>query len=194
MALYGYARVSTKQQELTGNGLEVQVHALLGAGVPENNIYKDAATGATLDRPSFEELRSILKSGDTLVVTKFDRIARSASQGIQIIDDFLTRGISEDILNMGKLNNTPNGKLIRTVMLAFAEFEKDMIVERTQAGRAIARKKPGFKEGRPPALNKRQKQQALDLLKNHSYSEVAELTGVSPRTLMRYKACATKIS
>ena len=90
MALYGYARVSTKQQELTGNGLEVQVHALLGAGVPENNIYKDAATGATLDRPSFEELRSILKSGDTLVVTKFDRIARSASQGIQIIDDFLT--------------------------------------------------------------------------------------------------------
>ena len=133
MALYGYARVSTKQQELTGNGLEVQVHDLLEAGVPENNIYKDAATGATLDRPSFEELRSILKSGDTLVVTKLDRIARSASQGIQIVDDFLTKGISVDILNMGKLNNTPNGKLIRTVMLAFAEFEKDMIVERTQA-------------------------------------------------------------
>ena len=66
MALYGYARVSTKQQELTGNGLEVQVHDLLEAGVPENNIYKDAATGATLDRPSFEELRLILKSGDTL--------------------------------------------------------------------------------------------------------------------------------
>ena len=194
MALYGYARVSTKQQELTGNGLEVQVHDLLEAGVPENNIYKDAATGATLDRPSFEELRSILKSGDTLVVTKLDRIARSASQGIQIVDDFLTKGISVDILNMGKLNNTPNGKLIRTVMLAFAEFEKDMIVERTQAGKAIARQKPGFKEGRPHALNKRQKQQALDLLKNHSYSEVAELTGVSPRTLMRYKACATKIS
>ena len=95
---------------------------------------------------------------------------------------------------MGKLNNTPNGKLIRTVMLAFAEFEKDMIVERTQAGKTIARQKPGFKEGRPPALNKRQKQQALDLLKNHSYSEVAELTGVSPRTLMRYKANALKIS
>ena len=122
-----------------------------------------------------------------LVVTKFDRIARSASQGIQIIDDFLTRGISVDILNMGKLNNTPNGKLIRTVMLAFAEFEKDMIVERTQAGRAIARKKPGFKEGRPPALNKRQKQQALDLLKNHSYSEVAELTG-GKRLKIRYLA------
>ena len=133
-------------------------------------------------------------SGDTLVVTKLDRIARSASQGIQVIDDFLTRGISVDILNMGKLNNTPNGKLIRTVMLAFAEFEKDMIVERTQAGKAIARQKSGFKEGRPPALNKRQKQQALDLLKDHSYSEVAELTGVSPRTLMRYKAYATKIS
>ena len=134
MALYGYARVSTKQQELTGNGLEVQVHDLLEPGIPENNIYKDTATGATLDSPSFQELRLFFYSGDTLVVTKLDRIARSASQGIQIIDDFLTRGISVDILNMGKLNNTPNGKLIRTVMLAFAEFEKDMIVKRTQGG------------------------------------------------------------
>ena len=135
MALYGYARVSTKQQELADNGIEVQVHDLLETGVPENNIYKDVATGATLDRPAFEELRSVLKSGDILVVTKLDKIARSASQGIQIIDDFLTRGISVDILNMGKLNNTPSGKLIRTVMLAFAEFEKDMIIERTQAGK-----------------------------------------------------------
>ena len=192
MALYGYARVSTKQQELADNGIEVQVHDLLETGVPENNIYKDVATGATLDRPAFEELRSVLKSGDILVVTKLDKIARSASQGIQIIDDFLTRGISVDIINMGKLNNTPSGQLIRTVMLAFAEFEKDMIIERTQAGKAIARQKPGFKEGRPQALNERQKQQALDLLKDHSYSEVAELTGVSSRTLMRYKAYAQK--
>ena len=93
---------------------------------------------------------------------------------------------------MGLVVNTPTGRLILHIMFAFAEFERDMIVQRTSEGKAIARMKPGVTEGRPSALNKKQKQQALELLKTHSYTEVAELTGVSRRTLMRYKAYAER--
>lgn len=165
---------------------------MIEKGVLRENIYRDTFTGTTTDRPEFDKLKSALKNGDTLMITKLDRIVRSASLGIQIVDEFLQRGISIDILNMGKMDDTPTGKLIRNIMFSFAEFEHDMIVQRTQEGKTIARTKPGFKEGRPQALNKKQKQQALELLKTHSYTEVAELTGLSRRTLMRYKANSGK--
>lgn len=185
MAIYGYARVSTKGQEKNGNSLEAQEEALREKGATV--IYKDAFTGTTMDRPEFDKLKAVLKAGDTLMVTKLDRIARSASQGIQIVDDFLKQGVCVNILNMGTMDNTANGKLIRNIMFAFAEFERDMIVQRTMEGKAIARTKPGFREGRPRALDKRHKDKALELLKTYSYSEVSEMVGVSKRTLMRYK-------
>ena len=185
MAIYGYARVSTKGQEKNGNSLEAQEVALREKGA--TIIYKDAFTGTTADRPEFDKLKAVLKSGDTLMVTKLDRIARSASQGIQIVDNFLNQGVCVNILNMGTMDNTANGKLIRNIMFAFAEFERDMIVQRTMEGKAIARTKPGFREGRPQALDKRHKDKALELLKTYSYSEVSEMVEVSKRTLMRYK-------
>ena len=83
-----------------------------------------------------------------MVVTKLDRIARSAMQGIELVQKLLDRGITVHVLNMGLLDNTPTGKLIRNIMLAFAEFERDMIVERTQEGKAIAKLNPEFREGR----------------------------------------------
>ncbi len=183
--IYGYARVSTKTQAKEGNSLEAQCKLLKNAGA--SIVYKDAFTGTTNDRPEYNKLMEQIKPGDTLVVTKLDRIARSASEGSKMIHDMRNNDISVNVLNMGKMDNSPTGKLICQIMFAFAEFERDMIVERTQEGRAIARKNPNFHEGRPKKYTKKQLDHALDLLKSHSYSQVTELTGISKATLARAK-------
>ena len=90
-----------------------------------------------------------LKSGDVLMVTKMDRIARSARDGIDLINELADRGVIVHILNMGRIENRPTGKLMRTMLLAFAEFERDLIVQRTQDGKAKARLRPDWREGRP---------------------------------------------
>lgn len=145
--MYGYARVSTVGQQRDGNGLEAQREQLLAAGVQE--IYSDAFTGTKINRPEFDKLIAKLQPGDTLVVCKLDRIARSAAKGMELCDELLERGVSINILNMGLLNNTPTGKLIRNVMLAFAEFERDMIMQRTSEGKAVAKAtNADYKEGR----------------------------------------------
>ena len=102
-----------------------------------------------MDRPEFSKLMSILKSGDRLVVTKLDRFARTTAGGIETINELLNRGVSVHIINMGLIDNTPTGRLIVTVLLAFAEYERNMIVERTTTGKAVAKAtKPGWREGR----------------------------------------------
>lgn len=183
--IYGYARVSTKTQAKDGNSLEAQEEALRAAGAAE--VYKDAFTGTTTDRPQFDALMSKLQPGDTMAVTKLDRIARSASEGSQMVQKLIEKNISVHVLNMGKMDNTPTGKLICQIMFAFAEFERDMIVERTQEGRAIARKHPNYHEGRPKKYSSKQIEHALGLLENHSYTQVTELTGISKATLARAK-------
>ena len=145
--IYGYARVSTKGQARDGNSLEAQTHALIEAGATK--IYSDSFTGTRIDRPEFDKLKSKLSPGDTLIATKLDRFARSASQGSQMIEALISQGITVHILNLGVMDNTPTGKLIRNIMLSFAEFERDMIVERTQEGKAIAREKGIRVDGRP---------------------------------------------
>ena len=95
-----------------------------------------------------------MQSDDTLKVTKLDRIARSATQGIELTQSLLDKGITVHVLNMGVMDNTPTGKLVRNVMLAFAEFERNMIVERTAEGKAIAKQNPDFREGRPPKYSR----------------------------------------
>ena len=183
---YGYARVSTKGQAKDGNSIEAQIQALKDAGATE--IYKEAFTGTTTNRPELEKLLSKLQKGDTIVVTKLDRIARSASEGSKLIQGLLERGVSVNVLNMGKMDETPTGKLVCTIMFAFAEFERDMIVERTQEGRMIARKNKDFKEGRPKTYSSKQIEHALSLLENHSYSQVVDMTGISKATLARAKS------
>ena len=125
--VYGYARVSTKGQAKDGNSLEAQASAIKAAGAEK--VYSDAFTGTKKNRPELDKLLSEIKEGDKLIVTKLDRIARSATQGAELIQSLLDRDITIHILNMGVLDNTPTGKLIRTIFLAFAEFERDMIVE-----------------------------------------------------------------
>ena len=182
---YGYARVSTAGQAKDGNSLEVQEKALKENGA--EIIYSDAFTGTKAHRPELDKLLAKLESGDKLIITKLDRIARSAAQGIELIQFLLDKGIVVHVLNMGIMDNTPAGKLIRNVMLAFAEFERDMIVERTQEGKEIAKKNPDFREGRPPQYGKKQIEHALGLLESHSYKQVEEITGISKSTLIRAK-------
>ena len=134
---YGYARVSTKRQAKDGNSLEAQEKLLLENGAEK--IFKDTFTGTKTVRPELNNLLSEIQPGDSLIVTKLDRIARSTTQGIELVNSLLEKGIVIHILNMGLMDNTPTGKLIRTIFLGFAEFERDLIVERTQEGKAIAR-------------------------------------------------------
>lgn len=143
---YGYARVSSTGQQLYGNSLEAQEKTLRDNGA--EIIYKEAFTGTKSHRPELDKLLTVLRDGDTLVVVKLDRIARSVKSGIELIESLASKGVTVNVLNMGKLDNTPSGKLMRTVMLAFAEFERDMIVERTREGKEIARMNPDYKEGR----------------------------------------------
>lgn len=183
--IYGYCRVSTQMQARDGNSLEAQEKALKENGAEE--IYSDAFTGTKAHRPQLDRLLARLQAGDKLIITKLDRIARSTSQGIELVQTLLDKGITIHVLNMGILDNTPTGKLIRNIILAFAEFERDMIIERTQEGKAIARRQPDFKEGRPRLYGRKQIQHALGLLQDHSYRQVTEMTGISKSTLIRAK-------
>ena len=184
--IYGYARVSTKGQARDGNSLEAQVTALRSAGATE--IVSDAYTGVVTERPELDRLLHRLKEGDTFMVTKLDRIARSVTQGIELINGLNERGIKVHVLNMGLMDNSPTGQLIRNVMLSFAEFERSMILQRTREGREIARTKPGYREGRPKKYGKKQMDHAMQLLEDHSFTQVAEITGISKSTLAREKA------
>ena len=152
--IYGYARVSTAGQAASGNSLADQQEQLTKAGCQE--IIVEQYTGSTTHRPAFIQLLDKLQPDDTLVVTKLDRIARNAGEGINLINDLMKKGIKVHILNIGLLDNTPTGKLIANIMLAFAQFERDMIIERTQAGKAIAKQKADFVDGRPRIPHHRQ--------------------------------------
>lgn len=183
--IIGYARVSTRGQARDGNSLEFQEEQLRSAGAEK--IYIDTYTGKVADRPELDKLKKKLQIGDTLVVTKLDRVARSVAAGSELIDELNNRGVKVNILNMGIIDDTPTGKLLRNVMLSFAEFERDLIVQRTQEGKEIAKRKPGYREGRPRKYSKKQLEHAMELLKDNSYSQVAEMTGISVSTLTREK-------
>lgn len=183
--VYGYARVSTKGQARDGNSLEAQEIALKEAGCEV--IVKDAFTGIQADRPELQKLLKKLKAGDTLKATKLWRLARTPGEGGELIFSLIEKGITVHILNLGVIDNSPTGKLIVNVLLSFGEYERDLIVERTQEGKAIARMKPGFREGRPPKFNRAQMLHAMELLNEYSYAQVASMTGISKSTLIRYR-------
>ena len=189
--IYGYARVSTKKQADDGNSLEDQEKKLRDAGATV--IIKEKYTGSVTKRPELDKLLQEIKPGDTLIVTTLDRIARSTSHGIKLIDRLTEKNITVHILNLGTLNETPIGNLVRNVLLSFAEFEREMIVERTQAGRAIARQDPNYKEGRPKKYTPKQLDHAMELLSTMSYKQVEEVTGISKSTLIREKKRRTAL-
>ena len=147
---YGYCRVSTKGQ-LDGNSIEEQTTAIKNV-YPDTEIIVESYSGAK-ERPLFNELLNKAQNGDYVVVTKLDRFCRSTKEGLDYIDLLMNKGVKIHILNMGLIESSPMGRLIVTNLLAFAEFERAMIIERTQGGKAIAKQRADFKEGRPPKYN-----------------------------------------
>lgn len=183
--IYGYARVSTKGQAKDGNSLDAQEKQLRENGAEE--IFIESFTGVKMERPELDKLLEYLQNGDTLIVTKLDRFARSVSQASNLITMLIDKGVRVNVLNLGILDNSSVSTLMRNILLSFAQFERDMIVERTQEGKAIARQREDFREGRPKKYGKKQIIHALELLESHSYKQVEEITGISKSTMIRAK-------
>ncbi len=188
--VYGYCRVSTKGQ-LDGNSIEEQTQNIKGR-YAESEIIIESYSGAK-ERPLFNALLEKMCTGDILVVTKLDRFCRTTKEGLTYIDNLMNKGVRIHILNMGLIEDTPMGRLIVTNLLAFAEFERAMIIERTQSGKAIAKQNPNFKEGRPKKFNSEQIKLAMQLLEIHTYKEVENMTGISKSTLIRSKRMHSKM-
>lgn len=182
---YGYCRVSSKGQ-LENNSLVLQQEEIQ-AKYPGAKIELEQFTGITTERPVLGRLINALQPHDTLIVTKLDRLARNVNEGIQLIQYLFDKNIAVHVLNVGLLENTSMGRFFLTTLLAVAELERSMIIERTQSGKAIAKQHPGFSEGRPKKFTVKQINHALALLKNNSYKQVEELTGISKSTLIRAK-------
>ncbi len=145
--IYGYARVSTPKQANDCNGLEAQEKELKDNGATK--IYYDSFTGTKTDRPALNELLSVVQSGDTIMVTKLDRLGRSVSQTTELIDVLIAKGITINVINLGILSKSSMSTFMRNMLLAFAQLERDLILERTSEGKAIKREKGELDEGRP---------------------------------------------
>lgn len=111
---------------------------------------------------------NIVEVDDTIIISKLDRFARNTRQAIELIEEMLERGVKIHILNMGIIENTATGKLIYSIFSAFAEFERDMIVQRTQEGKDLAKRNPNYREGRPKKFSKEKINNALKLLAKNS--------------------------
>ena len=180
--LIGYARCSTDKQDLAA-----QKHALLELGVTPERIYTDRGfTGTNRARPGLDQALAAVRSGDTLVVPKLDRLARSVPDARAIGDDLAGRGVKLQIGGSVHDPTDPMGKLFFNILATFAEFEADLIRMRTREGMAIARAK-GKLRGRQPKLSTRQQQELKRMhdTGDYSISDLAELFSISRPTVYR---------
>lgn len=178
--LIGYARVSTQDQSL-----DLQLDALDKAGC--ERVFSDTASGAKAARPGLDQALAFARKGDTLVVWKLDRLGRSLRHLIDTIAGLSQRGVGFKSLQEAIDTTTSGGKLVFHVFGALAEFERDLIRDRTHAGLKAARSR-GRKGGRPKALSERQQKQALSLLKDpsNSVADICRTLKISRSTLYRY--------
>ncbi len=180
MALVGYARVSTRDQHP-----EAQTDALATAGCEKT--FTDHASGTLARRPALDAALYYLRAGDTLVVTKLDRLGRSVRNLKQIADDLQTRQVGLRAVSQGIDTTTPGGRLFFHMLAAIAEFEHDLIVERTHDGLAAARargRKGGPKFKMTP--NKIAQARAMYDGGQHTVQEIADTFGVSRPTVYRH--------
>lgn len=180
--LIGYARVSTDEQDLTA-----QRGALAAMGIDEDRVYVDhGLTGRNRNRPGLREALAACRAGDTLVVTKLDRLARSVRDAHEIADELANREIKLNI--GGSVHNPldPIGKLLFNVLAMVAEFEGDLIRARTREGMEVAKAK-GHLRGKPPKLSPAQEGHLVKLhaAGEHSMYELAELFSVARSTVYR---------
>ena len=178
--LVGYARVSTDDQKL-----DLQIDSLKEAGCEK--IFTDKISGAKADRPGLKQAMDFVRKGDTLVVWKLDRLGRSLKHLIDTVNELNDRGVGFKSLQEGMDTSTPGGKLIFHVFGALAEFEREIIRERTQAGLKAARAR-GRLGGRPKAMDKTKLKIASTLMRDKTMSikEICKEIGVSRATLYRY--------
>lgn len=178
--LVGYARVSTRDQNPA-----LQLDALKAAGCEKT--YQEMASGAQRDRPELKAALDYMRQGDTLVVWKIDRLARSTKQLIETVEDLGKRGIGLRSLTNPIDTTTPGGVLVFHIFAALAEFERGVILERTLAGLQAARAQ-GRKGGRPPALSAADLAAAKAMLREPAITveEVARRLSVAPSTLYRH--------
>jgi DNA invertase Pin-like site-specific DNA recombinase len=149
MKIYGYVRVSTVGQ-LEGYSVDEQAREIRSR-YSDAEIIVESYSGAKR-REKFEAMVNGAEPGDVIVVTKLDRFCRQTKEGLEYLERLMEKGVKVHILNMGLIEDTPIGRLIVTQLLAFAEFERAMILERTTAGKRQARIEKGaeYREGRPP--------------------------------------------
>ena len=178
--LVGYARISTAEQNF-----ELQIDALETAGCEK--IFKDTAGGAKKDRKILQEALEYLREGDTLVVWRLDRLGRSLKQLIELMNEFQERVICFKSLVESIDTTTPMGKFFFHITGAFAELERNLIRERTNAGLKAARAR-GRKGGRPRAISPKTFDMALQLYneKKTPVGEICEEFGIVRRTFYRY--------
>jgi DNA invertase Pin-like site-specific DNA recombinase len=179
MTIYGYARVSTKDQTLAAQ--DAQLHA---AGCAK--VYAEKASGAKTDRPELAKLIRRLEPGDVLMVTRLDRLARSTRDLLNVLDEVAKAGAGfKSLADAWADTTTPHGKLMLTVLGGLAEFERSLILARTSDGRARAQAR-GVKFGRPPALTAHQRQEALRrLAAGETQTDIARSYNVSHVTIGR---------
>jgi DNA invertase Pin-like site-specific DNA recombinase len=182
--LIGYARVSTGDQELN-----LQIDALLAAGCKKEDIYEDKISGAKKERPGLDECLSKLQSGDVLVVWRLDRLGRSMSHLVNLIEELIEKGIGFKSIQDGAIDTTTaSGELMFNIFSALAQFERRLIQERTRAGLAAARAR-GRKGGRPgKSINDPKVQMAKQMHQNKSMEvgDICESLGISKATFYRY--------
>lgn len=178
----GYARVSTDDQKF-----EMQMDALKRAGCKEMHIFREKVSGAKSDRPQLRQCLQTLRKGDSLVVYKLDRLGRNLKELLRIVEWLEENGIGFQSVTENIDTTTPSGKFFFHIFGAVAQFERDIISERTRAGLAAARKR-GRRGGRKPKLSESKAKQSMELL-NHNpsltHQDVATMLGVSRPTLYR---------
>ena len=177
----GYCRVSTEEQ-----CLNLQKDALRNAGVADNDIYEEKASGAKEDRAVLEQALRALREGDVLVVWKLDRLARSLKQLVDIVHDLGERKIGFRCLTQSIDTTNSSGKLIFGIFAVLAEFERDLIKERTMAGLHAARAK-GKVGGRPKLAAEKVAELNRRLADKESWRSIAKAMDISQATISRHR-------
>lgn len=185
----GYARVSTKDQNL-----DLQLDALSKAGCADTYIYREEVSGALRERPQLKKLLEQVREGDVVVIWKLDRLGRSLADLVQLVNEIQGKGAGLLSLQDSIDTTTPQGKLTFHLFAAIAEFERDLIRERTKAGLESARAR-GRRGGRPPGLSKEAQVKAAAASslyqQKKSVAEICRTLSISKKTLYKYLKTST---
>ena len=178
--VFGYIRVSTKKQST-----DQQIDALVAAGVPSENIYGDVISGAKWDRDGLDQLKRNLRKDDTLVVVALDRLGRSLSEMVKLLEFLVNKGVKLRTLREGIDLSTPTGRMMAGIFASLAEYERALIIERAEVAREAARAR-GKQVGRSPKLSAEEITRAKVLLASgESRVSVAKSMKISRATLYR---------